>query len=324
MSLRHVLLATLLCGAASVLACDSGNERETGPDGASDAGDGGCEVIRIGCGFDAVVSRVFRAGVVRIEAPGLFLNADVDGGVSCTRSLTSLTDNLINTAICSDDSQDDDDALDLSLVLSFDEFSTEGAPGSFGPADCEQPCPGSALVCEANPEIEPSAMTLTVSEGDDCEQTLGSQTVSAAAGEDGCFTGVVDDGELVLDLTAITIPLVQATMVGSFINSPALGIDYGAILGFIKLDDAQTTTLPDSLPPPIGGLPLVDLLRGPSCDPSDVESVILTGDAEATQGFVFVMKMDMHGVPFDTNAGDEARLSSSLEQPLLAEETGDL
>ncbi len=305
MSLR-ILLAGLLGSALFVFGC-GGTKVEEEPDGCVPDG-ADCEPDPPSvCGFDSIASNAFRADAISIDAPGLFLNsAGTDGGVTCASDLTTLANNLINTAVCTDAADDEDALLDLSLILSFDSFSTEGAPGSFGPGVCADPSPGTNVACEPDSEIEPNAVTLTVSGGDDCTQTLGSQTVSATFGTDGCFSGAVDGGELLLNLGTVSIPVVAASMAGSFVGSPATAITDGALLGFVTLEAAENTTLPADLPPPIGGSPLIDLLRGPACDPTDLETVDLGGELGETQGFVFVLGVDMIGVPFEAFAPADA------------------
>ena len=304
MKLTRLAFCVLMVSSLSVFGCGSSGSKDGGDTedaGGDDGGgdDGGPPAT--GCGFDSTASNAFRLDSLSIDSPGLFLNsAGPDGGVTCASDLTTLANNLIGTAVCTDAADDEDDLLDLTLILYFSEFSDTGADGLFGPiGDCDDPAPGTDIMCTMNEE-DAAEVTLTTSTSD-CSSTLGSQTVNASADPDGCVTSDVVS-TLLLNLGTVNIPVVNASVIGSFVGSPATAINNGSLLGFITVADAEKTTLPGSLPPPIGGSPLIDLLRGPNCDPNDVETVDLGGKLGETDGFVFVMAVDYIGVPFDTGS----------------------
>ncbi len=160
---------------------------------------------------------------------------------------------------------DGDGFLDLSSLLLFRPFDSQGMGERVDYDDGMCTAPIGTTTCAADPLTDPLITSYDAHPAGTCLEALPGTTsgYSPSIGEPTapCFVTVAETTDFMLGDLTVTLEDVQ--IAASFPNDPATSFDTGLIRGFISEAEADALLLPPDLPV-IGGQPLSVLLPGGS------------------------------------------------------------
>lgn len=200
--------------------------------------------------------------------------------------VTGDLNSALATALVSDDggpngSEEPDGLLDLQFLLEFRPFDPE-APSvelDVSLADCTAPV--ATTTCAANAD---GHISLTRANKQDarCLPPLADTTSygdpALSVTSPPCFVSDPQPGAVYVPIGLVTLPLYDAYIAATYSGTDGKNLVNGMIRGFLTKTDADSTTLPESLPY-IGGSPLSSLLLQTDMD---------TGPGSASGWYVYI------------------------------------